>query len=138
MPGFAERCVSRVLVQLLPAELAEAVIGDLLEERASRARSAGPRHAALWYWAQLVASVLSLLGAAIRRREFAVASVIGFVAYAFAAAAESAALESVALVATHTAVDALPVSIIYLLAITLAGYVAERVSGARLSRSACS
>jgi hypothetical protein len=127
MSGFAQRCVSRVLEQLLPEAEAEALAGDLLEEHALRARTAGPRRAGCWYWAQVARSVVPLLHAAFRRRAWVRAWVVGFVAYAFAASAEISARDAVAPVATHTAVDAIPVLIIYLATLVLAAYVAERV-----------
>jgi hypothetical protein len=134
MFDLAQRCVMRVLTQLLPADVADALIGDLLEERAALGRVAGSGRAAMWYWGQLVMSMLPLLHAALRRREFAVALAVGFVAYAFAVTTESAAREAVALVATDTAVDAIPVLLVYLPTLVLAAYVAERArAGAAFS-----
>jgi hypothetical protein len=127
MPGLAQRWVSRVLEQLLPEDEAEALVGDLLEEHALRARTAGPRRAACWYWGQVARSVVPLVDAAFRRANWVRPFAVGFVAYAFAASAETSARDSVVPVATHTALDAIPVLIIYLATVVLAAYVAERM-----------
>ena len=134
MHRLAQRWVSRALERLLPEEVAEALVGDLLEEHRLRVRTAGPRGAALWYWGQVVRSVVPVLHTAFRRGDWVLPWVVGFVAYSFAASAEVSARDSVAMVATHTAVDAIPVLIIYLGTIALAAYVAERVrAGAALA-----
>ena len=127
MQGFAQHWVSRVLERLLSEEVAEALVGDLLEEHTLRVRTAGPRRAALWYWGQVVRSVVPVLQTAFGRGDWVIAWVVGFVAYSFAVSVEVAARAAAMKVATHTAVDAIPVLILYLPAITLAAHVAERV-----------
>jgi hypothetical protein len=134
MHDLAQRWASRLLERLLPEDVAEALVGDLLEEHTLRVRTAGPRRAAFWYWGQVVRSVVPVLHTAFRRGDWVLAWVVGFVAYSFASSAEMSARDSVALVATHTAVDAVPVLIIYLGTIALGAYVAERVrAGAGLA-----
>jgi hypothetical protein len=134
MHGFAQRLVSRVLERLLPEDVAEALVGDLLEEHALRVRTAGRTQAAVWYWGQVVRSVAPVLHTAFQRGDWVPAWVVGFVAYSFAVSAEVSARVSVAKVATHTAVDAIPVLIVYLGTIVLMAYVAERVrAGAALA-----
>ena len=134
MHGVAQRWASRVLERLLPEDMAHALVGDLLEEHALRVRVDGARAAAGWFWAQVGRSVVPALHTAFRRRDWVLAWAVGFVAYTFAASAELSARDSVAMVATHTAVDAIPVLIIYLGAIVLTAYVAERVrAGAALA-----
>jgi hypothetical protein len=134
MTNRLQRLASLIVAQLIDADVAEALVGDLTEERAARARVAGPTRAALWYWAQVIRSMGPLLHGALRRKELVLACVAGLVGYAFAVAAENAARDAVALVASHTAVDALPVLIVYLPTIVLAAYLAERVEeGAALA-----
>lgn len=127
MHDLAQRWVSRLLERLLPEDVATALVGDLLEEHALRARTAGEREAAWWYWGQVARSAAPVLHTAFRRGDWVLAWVVGFVAYSFAVSAEVAARVSVAKVATHTVVDAVPVLIVYLVFIALAGYVAARV-----------
>jgi hypothetical protein len=127
MHRFAQRWVSLILERLLPDDVGQALVGDLLEEHALRARTVGARRAALWYWGQVGRSVVPMLQTSFRRGDWVLAWVVGFIAHSFAAAAEASARASVATVATHTAVDAVPVLIIYLGAIAFVTYVAERV-----------
>jgi hypothetical protein len=127
MHGIAQHWVSRVLERLLPEHVAEALVGDLLEEHALRVRTEGSPRAALWYWRQLARSVLPVLKISFRRGDWVPAWVAGFVAYSFAVSAETSARVSVAKVATHTAIDAIPVLIVYLGTIVLAAYVVERI-----------
>jgi hypothetical protein len=127
MYDLGQRWVSRMLERLLPKHEAEALVGDLLEEQAQRVRAAGPRRAALWYWGQIGRSLVPLLDAAFRRGDWVRAWIVGFVAYSVAASAEISARASVELVATHTAVDAIPVLIVYLATLVLAAYVVEHV-----------
>jgi hypothetical protein len=123
-----------VVERLLPEDVAEAFVGDLIEEHALLVAAAGSRRAALWYWGQVVRSAVPVLHTAVRRGDWVLAWVVGFVAYSFAVSVEVAARAAVAPVATHTAIDALPVLLLYLPAIALAAHVAERVrAGAALA-----
>ncbi len=127
MHEHAQRWVSRVFEWLLPEDVAEALVGDLLEEHAVRVRTEGSRRAALWYWEQVGRSVAPVLHTAFRRRDWVLAWVIGWVAYSIVVSAEISARVSVAKVATHTSVDAIPVLIVCLGTIVLVAHVAERV-----------
>jgi hypothetical protein len=134
MEGLAQRALSRFLERLLPVDVAEALVGDLREERTLRAARVGPRQAALWYWGQVVRSLVPVLHGAFRSANWVPAWVVGFVGFSFAVSVEVAARDAVAKVATHGAVDAIPVLILYLGALALAGSVAERVrAGAALA-----
>jgi hypothetical protein len=134
MHEHAQRWVSRAFEWLLPEAVAEALVGDLLEEYAARVRTAGSRRAGLWYWGQVARSVAPSLHTALRRRDWVPAWVVAFVAYSFAVSAEDSARLSVAKVATHTAIDAIPVLIVALGTIVLMAYAAERVrAGAALA-----
>jgi len=127
MQEQAQRWVSRAFEWLLPEDMAGALVGDLLEEYAARVRTTGPHRAALWYWEQVARSVVPVLNTAFRRRDWVLAWVIGCVAYSIVVSAEYSARVSVAKVATHTAVDAIPVLIVCLGTIVLVAYVAERI-----------
>jgi hypothetical protein len=127
MHVFAQRCVNRMFERLLPKGAADALIGDLLEERAARCRAQGPYRSAGWYWAEVARSIAPALYVAFRHGDWVGAWAVGFVPYSVAVSAETSARASVARVATHTAVDAIPVLIVHLGALALGGYVAERV-----------
>jgi hypothetical protein len=126
MHDFAQRWVSRVFERLLPQHVADALVGDLLEAHAGRARAEGSCRAAWWYWREVARSIAPLLYAAFRHGDWVVAWAVGFVAYSVAVSAETSARVAVARVATHTAVDAIPVLIIYLCALALGAHVAVR------------
>jgi hypothetical protein len=137
MHTLALRWVSRALARVIPEEMAEALIGDLVEEHALRLCTDGPCRAALWCSGQILRSTVPLLGAALRRRAVLLALATGYVAYAFAAAAERAARDALAPVASHSAVDGIPVLFIHLCSIVLAAYAAERIgAGASLALGA--
>ena len=127
MQGHAQRWLIRLLAALLPEDVAEPLVGDLLEERELRVRTSGARRAALWYWSQVARSVAPLASIAFRRGNWVPAWVVGFVAFSFAASVEVAARATVTMVATHTGVDAVPVLLLYLGAIALAACAAERL-----------
>jgi len=134
MHGLMQRGMSRVLERLLPEDVADAIVGDLAEEHALRVGTMGSRRAACWYWGQIVRSLGPVLRTAFRSGDWVPAWVVGFVAYSFAVSVEAAARAAVAPVATHTAVDAIPVLLLYAGALVLAARVAERVrTGAALA-----
>ena len=56
-----------ILARLMPAARAEALIGDLLEERRLRLQAGSHVSVAGWYWRQLASSVPVLLWASMRR-----------------------------------------------------------------------
>src|SRR5206468_4017493 len=79
-----------LLERVLPATDREAVIGDLIEEYALRARSTPPSIAGRWYWGQVYRSIPQVLRCAIRRGRWLGAVGVAFVAYIAAGLLESA------------------------------------------------
>ena len=57
----------RILERLMPPAQAEALLGDLLEERRLRLQAGSEVSVAGWYWRQLASSVPVLLWASVRR-----------------------------------------------------------------------
>ena len=57
----------RILERLMPPAQAEALLGDLLEERRLRLQAGSQASVAGWYWRQLASSVPVLLWASMRR-----------------------------------------------------------------------
>ena len=57
----------RILARLMPPAQAEALLGDLLEERRLRLQAGSQASVAGWCWRQLASSVPALLWASVRR-----------------------------------------------------------------------
>src|SRR5262245_40387684 len=56
-----------VLAWLMPSAHAEALLGDLLEERRLRGQAESPASATRWYWMQLASSLPVLLWTSLQR-----------------------------------------------------------------------
>jgi hypothetical protein len=118
------RWATRLLERLLPEDVAEALVGDLLEEYALRARTTGAGSASCWYWLQIVGSATPLVCSAVRRRGCLLTVGVAFAAYAFAEATEVATNAAISLFEPSAATNAIPILIVALAAIVLAGYLA--------------
>ena len=81
--------VQAVLARLLPPAHAEALLGDLLEERRLRLRVGSPASVACWYWRQLASSLPVLLWSSFRRRSWFLTLVVAIGGYIAAAAVTS-------------------------------------------------
>lgn len=66
----------RILERLMPPAQAEALLGDLLEERRLRLQAGSQASVAGWYWRQLASSVPVLLWASVRRGAWLITVVI--------------------------------------------------------------
>lgn len=66
-PSVKADRVQEVVAWLLPSAVAEALLGDLVEERRVRLRDASPASVARWYWRQLACSIPVLLWTSVRR-----------------------------------------------------------------------
>src|SRR2546425_11109058 len=87
---IAPRFATWLLGCLLPQRDREAVLGDLIEEYAIRARSASPSTVARWLWGQVYRSVPLVLWSAIRRRGSLSTLSVALGAYIVAGTLESA------------------------------------------------
>ena len=70
-----------ILARLMPPAQAEALIGDLLEERRLRLQAGSHVNVAGWYWRQLASSVPVLLWASMRRGAWLVSVVTAVVSF---------------------------------------------------------
>ena len=66
-PSFKPDRLQNILGWLMPSAAAEALLGDLVEERRVRLQEASPASVARWYWMQLVSSIPVLLWTSARR-----------------------------------------------------------------------
>ena len=58
---------SRLVEQLVPAQMFDAVLGDLAEEYALRHQGTSRARASQWYWGQLIRSALPMMWLDVRR-----------------------------------------------------------------------
>jgi len=73
--------VQWVLEWFMPSGRAEALLGDLLEERRLRLHVGSPVSVARWYWKQLASSLPVLLWASLHRRSSYLTLVIAVASY---------------------------------------------------------
>jgi len=71
----------RILARLMPPAQAEALVGDLLEERRLRLQAGSQVSVAGWYWRQLASSVPALLWASVRRGAWLITVVTAVASY---------------------------------------------------------
>ena len=71
----------RILERLMPPAQAEALLGDLLEERRLRLQAGSQVSVAGWYWRQLASSVPALLWASVRRGAWLITVVTAVASY---------------------------------------------------------
>jgi hypothetical protein len=120
--------VQWILACLMPSARAEALLGDLLEERRLRLHVGSPARVARWYWMQLASSLPVLLWASLHRRSSFLTLVIAVASY-FAAGGVAFVLRAALSPMTtstfvRTVVDVLLCGVI---AMTAAGYVAALI-----------
>jgi len=124
----------RILERLMPPAQAEALLGDLLEERRLRLQAGSEVSVAGWYWRQLASSVPALLWASMRRGAWLV-TVVTAVASFIAAFGIQLVLESVlSPMTTSKSVRAVVGILSFAAALAACGYVAAsiRLGAARL------
>ncbi len=71
----------RILERLMPPAQAEALLGDLLEERRLRLQAGSQVSVAAWYWRQFASSVPTLLWASVRRGAWLITVVTAVASY---------------------------------------------------------
>ena len=121
----------RILERLMPPAQAEALLGDLLEERRLRLQAGSQVSVAGWYWRQLASSVPALLWASVRRGAWLITVVTAVASY-IAATGIQFVLFSVLLPMTTS--RAVVVILSFAAALAACGYVAAsiRLGAARL------
>jgi hypothetical protein len=81
MSGSTLALSQRILALLMPPAQAEALLGDLLEERRLRLQAGSQVSVAGWYWRQLASSVPALLWASVRRGAWLITVVTAVASY---------------------------------------------------------
>jgi hypothetical protein len=121
-----------VLAWLMPSAHAEALLGDLLEERRLRRQTESPASATRWYWMQLASSLPVLLWTSLQRGSWFI-TIATAVASFVAAVGIQLVLQS-ALMTTSKSVQAVIVPLSFAATLAACGYVAAsiRLGAARL------
>ena len=81
MSGSTLALSQRILALLMPPAQAEALLGDLLEERRLRLQAGSQVSVAGWYWRQFASSVPTLLWASVRRGAWLITVVTAVASY---------------------------------------------------------
>ena len=123
----------RILARLMPPAQAEALLGDLLEERRLRLQAGSQASVAGWCWRQLASSVPVLLWASVRRGAWLV-TVVTAVASCIAAGGIQFVLQSLFPMPTSESMQGVSIVLSYAAALAACGYVAAsiRLAAARL------
>lgn len=122
-----------ILAWLMPPAQAEALLGDLLEERRMRLQAGSQASVAGWYWRQLASSVPVLLWASVRRGAWLI-TVVTAVGSFVAAVGIQRVLESLFPMTTSKSMQGVIVLLSFAAALAACGYVAAsiRLGAARL------
>jgi hypothetical protein len=116
-----------MLARLMPPAQAEALIGDLLEERRLRLQAGSHVSVARWYWRQLASSAPALLWASMRRGAWLV-SVVTAVASLIAAFCIMLVLQSALWpMTTSSVVHDVMMVLSFAAAVAACGYVAASI-----------
>jgi hypothetical protein len=123
----------RILARLMPPAQAEALLGDLLEERRLRLQAGSQASVAGWYWRQLASSVPVLLWASVRRGAWLITVVTAVGSY-IAAGGIQLVLQSLFPMTTSKSMQRVIVLLSFAAALAACGYVAAsiRLGAARL------
>jgi hypothetical protein len=116
-----------ILTWLMPSAHAEALLGDLLEERRLRLHVGSPASVARWYWMQLASSLPVLLWASLHRRSSFLTLVIAVASYLAAGGVASVLRAALSPMTMSTFVQTVTVLLCSLTAMAAAGYVAALI-----------
>ena len=124
----------RILARLMPPAHAEALLGDLLEERRLRLQAGSQGSVAGWFWRQLASSVSALLWASVRRGAWLITVVTAVASYIAAAGIQSVLLYALSPMTTSKSVREVVALLTFAAALAACGYVAAsiRLGAARL------
>jgi len=123
-----------IFARLMPPARAEALLGDLLEERRLRLQAGSQASVAGWYWRQLASSVPALLWASVRRGAWLVTVVTAVGSYIVAIGIQMWLQSVLSPMTTSKSVRAVVVILSFAAALAACGYVAAsiRLGAARL------
>jgi peptidoglycan/LPS O-acetylase OafA/YrhL len=117
--------VTWIFSRLVPKDLREALIGDLMEEYARRSNASSPAAARKWYLRQICASILPMLWMRLRRATWLVTLGVALISYLAVAIVQPFVRRALS---TSFASSFLAFDLIALFAtITLIGFFAERL-----------
>lgn len=124
----------QILARLMPPAHAEALLGDLLEERRLRLQAGSHVSVAGWYWRQLASSVSALLWASVRRGAWLITVVIAVASYIAAAGIQFVLQYALSPMTTSKSVREVVALLTFAAAVAACGYVAAsiRLGAARL------
>lgn len=127
-PPPPPRIAIRLLEWLLPEEHRDALVGDLIEESALRARSSTRATATWWCWAQVVRSIPLVLCSTLRRRRWFGTLGVAIAVYVAAGVLEWVGVAVVSRLVYSDARLAMVLSVIVgLVTMVLGGYVAASI-----------
>lgn len=119
------RVATWLIDRLLPERDHEAVLGDLVEEYAIRARSGTPSMASRWYWGQVCRSIPRMVGRSVSRGRWLPTLGVAAGAYIAAGALEFAGTVTIAkLLAPDTPAFSAISLVVGLATMVIGGYVA--------------
>jgi hypothetical protein len=124
----------RILARLMPPAQAEALLGDLLEERRLRLQAGSQASVASWYWRQLASSVPVLLWASVRRGAWLVTVVTAVASFIAAFRIQMVFQSALSPMTTSKSVRGVIFLLSFAAAVAACGYVAAsiRLGAARL------
>ena len=124
----------RILERLMPPAQAEALLGDLLEERRLRLQAGSQVSVAGWYWRQLASSVPALLWASVRRGAWLITVVTAVGSYIAAVGIQFVLQYALSPMTMSKSMQAVVVLLSFAAALAACGYVAAsiRLGAARL------
>ena len=117
----------RILARLMPPAHAEALLGDLLEERRLRLQAGSHVSVADWYWRQLASSVPALLWASVRRGAWRITVVTAVASYIAAAGIQFVLLYALSPMTTSMSVREVVALLSFAAALAACGYVAASI-----------
>jgi len=124
----------RILAWLMPPAHAEALLGDLLEERRLRLQAGSQVSVGGWYWRQLASSVPALLWASVRRGAWLITVVTAVAGYIAAGGIQFVLQSALSPITTSKSVREVVLLLTFAAAVAACGYVAAsiRLGAARL------
>jgi hypothetical protein len=124
----------RVFARLMPPAHAEALLGDLLEERRLRLQAGSQVSVAGWYWRQLASSMPALLWASVRRGAWLITVVTAVASYIAAGGIRFVLMYALSPMTTSMSVREVVALLTFAAALAACGYVAAsiRLGAARL------
>jgi len=117
----------QILARLMPPAHAEALLGDLLEERRLRLQAGSQGSVAGWYWRQFASSMPFLLWTSLRRGAWLITVVTAVASYIAAAGIQFVLLYALSPMTTSMSVREVVALLSFAAALAACGYVAASI-----------